>query len=154
MGFAPRQRSANQISLVSNRLHLNPRPCNCSPCPESPPPSRPSTRLALSSSPLQGAHAQLIYMTECAGIWPERVYHFSQHSSIINHPPLAPPDPTRTKYSHAVITETLSNIYMKIDSIILAEQETFAHFSLLGVQFLTHHHWLEETIICRSLITS
>src|SRR5258706_4304362 len=43
---------------------------------------------------------------------------------------------------------------MKIDSISLAEQEKFAHFSLLGVQFLIHHHWLEETIICVSSLTS
>ena len=67
---------------------------------------------------------------------------------------LAPLDPIRTKHSHVVITETLSNVYMKIDSIIPAEQETFAHFSLLGVQFLTHHHWLEETIICVSYLIS
>ena len=43
---------------------------------------------------------------------------------------------------------------MKVDSIPSAEQEKFAHFSLLGVQFLTHHHWLEETIICMSFLTS
>lgn len=43
---------------------------------------------------------------------------------------------------------------MKIDTIPPAEQETFAHFSLLGVQFLTHHHWLEETMICVSYLTS
>ena len=42
---------------------------------------------------------------------------------------------------------------MKIDSISPAEGEKFAHFSLLGVQFLTHHHWIEETIICLSFLT-
>jgi hypothetical protein len=39
---------------------------------------------------------------------------------------------------------------MKVDSIPPAEQATFAHFSLLGMQFLTHHHWIEETIGCMS----
>lgn len=43
---------------------------------------------------------------------------------------------------------------MKIDSILPAEQEKFAHFSLFGVQFLTHHHWLEETMLCGSYLTS
>jgi len=32
-------------------------------------------------------------------------------------------------------------MYMKVDLIPQAEQEKFAHFVLLGVQFLTHHHW-------------
>ena len=59
-----------------------------------------------------------------------------------------------TKHSHVVITETLENIYMKVDSIPSAEQEKFGHFSLLGVQFLTHHHWIEGTIICMSCPTS
>ena len=57
-------------------------------------------------------------------------------------------------HSHVVITEALANIYIKVDSIPQAEQEKFAHFALLGVQFLTHHHWLEETIMCTSLLTS
>jgi hypothetical protein len=63
----------------------------------------------------------------------------------------APLGPICTKNSHVVITEALANIYAKVDSIPTAEQEKFAHFSLLGVQFLTHHHWLEETIMCMSL---
>jgi len=32
-------------------------------------------------------------------------------------------------------------MYMKVDLIPQAEQEKFADFVLLGVQFLTHHHW-------------
>lgn len=83
------------------------------------------------------------------------MYQFNPRSIIIDHlGHLSPLDPIRTNHSHVVITETLSNIYMKIDSISPAEQETFAHFSLLGVQFLTHHHWIEETIICVSFLTS
>jgi len=33
------------------------------------------------------------------------------------------------------------NMYMKVDLILQAEQEKFADFALLSVQFLTHHHW-------------
>jgi len=32
-------------------------------------------------------------------------------------------------------------MYMKVDLIPQAEQEKSTHFVLLGVQFLTHHHW-------------
>jgi hypothetical protein len=58
------------------------------------------------------------------------------------------PSRLNRKPSHYVITETLANIYVKADSIPPAEQEKFAHFSLLGIQLLIHHHWVEETIIC------
>ena len=43
---------------------------------------------------------------------------------------------------------------MTVDSIPSAEQEKFAHFSLLGVQFLTYHHRIEETIIYMLFLTS
>lgn len=123
-------------------------------------PSLPTLHLrtpALPSSLLQGARAQLICMKGCVGTWLERVYHFSLHSLVSitdDIPPLpASLPPIHTKYSHVVITETLANIYIKVDSIPSEEQEKFAHFSLLGVQFLTHHHWMEETIICTSFLT-
>jgi len=36
---------------------------------------------------------------------------------------------------------------MKVGSIPQAEQEEFAHLALLSVQSLTHHHWIEYTIM-------
>ena len=40
---------------------------------------------------------------------------------------------------------------MKDDLIPPAEQ--FTYFSLLSVQFLTHHHWPEKIIMCMSFRT-
>lgn len=96
-------------------------------------------------------------MKGCTGTWLERVYHFSLHSLVsstddVPSLPVSLP-PIHTKHSHVVITETLANIYIKVDSIPSEEQEKFAHFSLLGVQFLTHHHWMEETLICTPFLT-
>lgn len=73
--------------------------------------------------------------------------------------PMADCGPPLTMYchpkcSHYIITEALANIYSKADSIPPKEQEKFAHFSLIGVQLIGHHHWAEETFFCMSFLTS
>ena len=63
-------------------------------------------------------------------------------------------DLIRANHNLVVITEALESIYIKIDSISQAEQQKSAHFALLGVQFLTQHHWLANTVMGMSLQTS
>ena len=59
-------------------------------------------------------------------------------------------DPIRTNHHQVVVTEALEIIYIKVDSISQAEQQKSSYFALLSVQFLTHHHWLEDTVMCVS----
>jgi len=85
----------------------------------------------------------------------ERACHFSPYSiltttdHILFLPRLFEPN-----HNQVVITEALENIYIKVDSISQAEQQKSAHFALLGVQFLTYHHWLEDTVMGMLLQTS
>ncbi|KIM22282.1 hypothetical protein M408DRAFT_28831 [Serendipita vermifera MAFF 305830] len=48
---------------------------------------------------------------------------------------------------HLLILEILANIYSQLDTIPPAEEQNFALFCLFGMQFIEHHHHLEETVI-------
>lgn len=48
-----------------------------------------------------------------------------------------------------MITEQIANVYDKIDSIPVDEEDLFVHFVLVGVLAIHHHHHIEETLICQ-----
>jgi len=51
-----------------------------------------------------------------------------------------------------MITEQIANIYNKIESIPADEEDLFAHFVLIGVLAIHHHHHIEETLICKFFV--
>jgi len=46
-----------------------------------------------------------------------------------------------------MITEGIANVYEKIDFIPEDEEQRFAHFTLIGILAIHHHHHIEETLI-------
>ena len=137
--------------MRSHHLCLNPHLVSqMSPGPERQLPTLPFT---MSTPTFAKGHGQLIYMRGCAGILPYRVYHHIHLCPFLTiYSDLCLSGTNSQDSSQVVITGPSSNVYVKANTIPLAEQQKVAPFSLPGVLFIIHHNWVKKWITCTSFL--